>query len=524
MIHLINNAGMTFLKNKIKGKLSEVADQMGKYQYKLAVALVEDCNDPEELKEMAELSLQMDFFSYVKNEIDPLLQEMNMTIADVRKLGVGEIPKANTEMFEIEPTELEESLDDEETTDAMAMMLFSRIANEAVEEKYREEILDFQLEDHPDESQIDDIQLDDEELTNLLDAEEDEIEEEHVEDDSDIIDESELDGFFSDLPDDEEVEQGQMSTDEIFDESGYDLDEIGEQDDDNSNADEDEDDIFADIDVDSMEFGDDIESDDFDIDESELAGFDDVDIEDESSEADVNSEDIDPFDMSSIDSIEGYTDEDDETDGDESEKDLDPFDDIDENDFLDYPDMDESSEPDNETHNNVDDDFDIDESELAGFDDTDEIDADNADDTSDEDDDPLAHIGLDDIDDADSFFMSQANTDNKPNTSNQPRQRQSNQSTTVQNRPNTPANAMIHTANKPNRSTGVRPTTVYRNGTKEGEKTQEMFDLISGFGERSVKLASMIRKKAIRAAKSKFFEIGSEHDEIISMDVGGVQS
>ena len=508
---MANDKGIEFLKNRIKAKLSAVADQMGKYQYKLAIALVDDCKDFEELKEMAELSLQMDFFSYVKDEIDPLLNEMNLTIADVRKLGIGEIPSSyNPEMFELDPSEIDDSLDDEDTTNAIAMMLFSRITNEAAEEKYRQEILDFQLEEHPTEADVDAIEMDDDELEAFSSDEEESEDEE-----DDIIDEEELEGFFSDMPEDEEVETGTMDTDEIFDDSVYD----DMEDDEDTEEEQDVDDIF----IDDDELGTllDEEEDEFDIDESELFG-DDEDISDDSSEDEDDT--FDPFDDSStsdIDSLELDGDYEDDEDADSQidnldldddinidddsdldpfgEDDSDPFSELDESDFEDYDGdiTDDSPESDGfdieddeliedqiDSEDTDDDPFsDIDEEDLAGFSDSDD---------STEEDDPFSEIDIDDIgviDDSDDFFA-----ENTPKADNAVK---------------TPANAVVHTEEKPTRATGIRPETVYRNGTVQGNKTQDMFDIFNNISTKSVKLASAIKKKASQAYGSKFFDINA---------------
>ena len=49
---------------------------MGKYRYKLCMAMVDECNSLDDLKEMAELTLQMNMFQYIKTQVYPMLQEL----------------------------------------------------------------------------------------------------------------------------------------------------------------------------------------------------------------------------------------------------------------------------------------------------------------------------------------------------------------------------------------------------------------------------------------------------------------
>ena len=507
-----NQKGIDFLKNRIKARLAEVSDQMGKYRYKLYIAMVDECNDFEELKEMAELDLQMDLFDYVRHEINPMLDELNLSIADVRRMDSGEIPSIGNPLqnYEIEPSEMEELLDDEEANAAMAMLLMSRIKTEPDEERYRQEILDFQLEEKMEVDSIDDIQIDEDDgLNELLEA--DETDEEPESDDSEESEDDleELAGFFDDMPEDADVEEGTMSEDEIFvdideddfivpdddkmteDEIFSDIDDdelegFMEEPEDSDETDENEDDPFSDIeDISDYDFGD-IETGD------ESDGLDDLDDDDfEGLENFENDDDFldDSDDVESSDSDDMFGDIDEDElmldDGEDEPEDSDPFSDIDDSELDGFADLEDGDDEPEDS-----DPFsDIDDSELDGFSD-DEDEEETA-----EDDDPFSDIDIDDIgvlDDSDEFFSNNAPETNKPVPA--------------------PKNAVMHSPEVPTRASGIKPTTVFNNGTERGMKTQSMFNMFNNIGIGSAKAAKMIKTQTKKVASSKFLSMGFGDD------------
>ena len=552
----INQKAIDFLKNRIRARLAEVADQMGKYRFRLYMAMVDECNDFDELKEMAELDLQMDLFDYVRNEINPMLDELNMSIADVRRMDIGDIPPLSNPLqdYDIEPTEIEELMEDEEANAAMAMMLMNRIKNEPDEEKYRQEILDFQLEEKPDIDSIDDIDESDDDLDSLL-SETDEDEEfedlsdldnlldAEIEDESDSEDDESVDpedeelaGFFDDVPEDSEIEHGVMSEDEIFIDSDdlEGLDNMIDADDSKMSADEifidDESELEGLIDADESEEQDpfaDLDMSDYDSDDEDIDGIDGIDdddfeglegdsdnflddddevIESHSSEDDMFSDiddddfedesqessdkDEDPFSDIDESDLDGMFEPDESEEDSEHESDEDSFGDIDESDFGDFEDPDESGETEEQ------DPFgDIDESELGDM-------FDESEDTSSEDDDPFGDIdesdldGIGVIDDSDDYL-----SETKP----------------IQDKPDKkPNNAIVHTAEHPTRASGIKPTTVFNNGTQQGMKTQRMFNMFNNIGNGSAKAASKLKARAKKANGQSFLSMGfDDKDEEI---------
>lgn len=559
MSNQINQKAIDFLKNRIRSRLAEVADQMGKYRFRLYMAMVDECNDFDELKEMAELDLQMDLFDYVRNEINPMLDEMNMSIADVRRMDIGDIPPLANPLqdYEIEPTEIEELMEDEEANAAMAMMLMNRIKNEPDEEKYRQEILDFQLEEKPDIDSIDDISDSDNELDSLLsdNDEDDEFEDlsdldslldAEVDEDSENEDEQnedpdmeELAGFFDDAPDESEIEHGVMSEDEIFiDSDDLDsLDNMIDADDSKMSADEifiddeseiegltdsEEQDPFADLDMSDYDFDDTDEKDIDDIDDDDFEGLEsdsDDFLDDDDEVVESHSSSNDPF--SDID-IDDFDDEQSES-ADDSDKDDDPFGGIDESELDGMFDSDESSDTEPEPDNSDEDPFgDINESDFGDFDDFDQSDDKNDDDpfgdldeseldsmldepsdkSSKDDNDPFSDIddsdldGIGVIDDSDDYL-----SETKP----------------VKSTPNKkPNNAIVHTAERPTRASGIKPTTVFNNGTQQGMKTQSMFNMFNNIGIGSAKAASKLKARAKKTSGPSFLSMGfNDNDEEI---------
>ena len=550
-----NKVGIDFLKNRIKERLASVADQMGHQRYKLYLAMVEDCNNFNDLREMAELDLQMELFDYVKDEVQPKLDAMGMSVSDLRKLDSGAYPKlaSPTEKFEIDPADLDELLNDSDASDAMALLLMNRLNNEPEEEKYRQQILDFQLEEKIDESTVDNMSDDDlGDLGGLL--------EEEVEDDEDeeFSGMSDLEGFFGndeseDSEDDsEEFEDESLLESELseeFPESEAEDPDISEEDNMDLSSDDinladlgdyasetedvpdeivdtgimSEDEIFSDVDESELDFGDtsedtednidygimsedeifgDIDDSELNVDDSEDESasdesldsqidqlgfdFDDSDTPDDSEALEDEDSDIDGIEPD-LDEIEADPDDpdfgamsEDEIFGDSEDDSVDNIDALNDaeidNMFGDLDSEDESDDPMKDIDN-------IDDSELG----LDLVDTD----TDKENDDPFAEIdsisedsiGL--VDDLDSFME----TDH-----------------IVPSIKSKPSNVKIHSQDKPVRSNGVKPTTVFRDGTTRGDKTQDMFNMFNNIGIGSAKAAKKLKDTTIKIAKSDKFQ------------------
>ena len=76
-----------FYREKVKQELSELAEYMGQKRYKFYLQMVDTIEDYEELRELAELELQLNMVKYIKDEIqNPLdtegtqIRELNMAL------------------------------------------------------------------------------------------------------------------------------------------------------------------------------------------------------------------------------------------------------------------------------------------------------------------------------------------------------------------------------------------------------------------------------------------------------------
>lgn len=580
---LDNEKGILFLKNRIIARLGEVKDLLGPYRYKLYIAMVEECNDFNELRDMAELDLQMDMFDYVRNEIEPKMAELNLSLPDLRKLdaGVDYSTLSKPKELELTPDDIPEALDDPEVDSAMAMLLAARLANEPAEEKYRQEMLDFTFESDPaylaneidevddaelsqygnmgadeDEFEDDDTDLlsyggegddteeesddDDSELLAYGDEEldqsdntydgqvntlaEDEIEQSEDDIDNDLLaygsdeteeqtepedDDEDLLNYFSDEPSEAEPSEDedadllayaedepaeQMSEDEIFDNSMGELEAYGDEPNEEPSEPMSEDEIFDDS-MDELEaYGDEgaedstLMSEDEIFDESVDAlgeEYDDGFIDKEPSEG--NQLDTDKFDLGDLefeddDDLSAYGDESDDSDNAGQEpSDDDILSDLDDDDLSAYAD-DDIDEPSEQSDSSDDMFSDLDDDDLSAYGDEG---SGGSEDTA-QDDDPLSDIddselvGL--IDDSGDYFSS---SKPKPSEAIKPSE-----------------SAKVHSKSAPQRAVGgVKPNTVFRNGTARGDKAQQMFNVFTKIGAGSSMLAKQVKKSTEQGIK-----------------------
>ena len=552
---LDNEKGILFLKNRIIARLGEVKDLLGPYRYKLYIAMVEECNDFNELRDMAELDLQMDMFDYVRNEIEPKMAELNLSLPDLRKLdaGVDYSTLSKPKELELTPDDIPEALDDPEVDSAMAMLLAARLANEPAEEKYRQEMLDFTFESDPaylanEIDEVDDAELSqygnmgadeddfEDDDTDLLSygGEGDNTEEESDDDDSELLaygdeelDQSDntYDGQVNTLAEDE-IEQSEDDIDNDL--LAYGSDETEEQtepeDDDedllNYFSDESsEDEISEDEDADLLAYAEDepaeqmSEDEIFDdsMDELEAYGdegaedstlmsedeifdesvdalgeeYDDGFIDKEPSEG--NQLDTDKFDLGDLefeddDDLSAYGDESDNSDNTGPEpSDDDILSDLDDDDLSAYAD-DDIDEPSEQSDSSDDMFSDLDDDDLSAYGDEGSEGSEN----TAQDDDPLSDIddselvGL--IDDSDDYFSS---SKPKPSEAIKPSE-----------------SAKVHSKSAPQRAVGgVKPNTVFRNGTARGDKAQQMFNVFTKIGAGSSMLAKQVKKSTEQGIK-----------------------
>ena len=325
-----NKKRLEYLKIRIKNQLDTIKDEIGPLRYKLYCAITDDCDNFEELRDMAELELQIDALSYSKGLMEKL-KEYNVGIEDLRDAGCNKDTE-NTEETDDEEEDIEyeeegteectyedliEGLEDEEMLDIMSSILDIRDDTEPEEEKYRTEIMEafektremIRIENGLKELE------DDEELLDFIedfDTKSDGTEDE--EDDSE----------------EDDSEDG-IDPDDIFLDSSNDGNNT-EEDEDDSEEEINADDIFIDDDDTDDEEEDDIDPDDIFMDDEETDDIDPDDIflddeEDTSEEDEEETDDIDPDDIFLDDEEDTSEEDEEEEDEDEDyEDDIDPDD------------------------------------------------------------------------------------------------------------------------------------------------------------------------------------------------------
>lgn len=273
---------LAYFKEKIKRELEKIRDDIGDVRYNLYVATVDQCDNYEDLREMAELEMQLDFIKYAKTSIKDRLQEKYVDIQDLRKVRY---PPYDEESMEIEETDMEAELDSPETLAMLALAMHKRLESEPIEEQGKV------FEPGKRIGMDVEVELSEEEQLELM-AKEMEEDEEGLsaqydgyigdEEDNDF-DESDEDGYFG--SDDVVEEDGEDEEGFGYDE-GYFIEDDAEENVDGSNSDE--------IDIeDSGEF--------FIDDESEGVGENDEDFDEEES----NSDDFEDYFIEDSDEYTG---------------------------------------------------------------------------------------------------------------------------------------------------------------------------------------------------------------------------
>ena len=222
---LENDKRLEYFKKHIKEKLESVKDDIPDRRYRLWIASIDDCEDYDELREMAELDMQLDMFEYTRNEINPKLQRLNLEMDEIRgaktmqepskttgkTLGTNEfssltMPDSDDEE-EYTTGEMLEDLDDPEMEAAMAAIIAARMASEPWEEANREEMLDSIIGDTSAEEDIEG--LSEEDFGDLADAGDSlEVDEDDFDIDEDELDIEEDDGDEDTSDDIESSEEG----------------------------------------------------------------------------------------------------------------------------------------------------------------------------------------------------------------------------------------------------------------------------------------------------------------------------
>lgn len=531
---------LEFFKEKIKETLESVKNDIPEIRYKLWIASIDACEDYDELREMAELDMQLDMFEYTKNEINPKLAKLNMDIKEIREGksivikntdGENNSPKKlSQENMDVGPVEnysteeMLEDMDDPEIDAAMASILMARLATEPLEETYREDILDDINSEKLSLDSLDDIdETDTEELGDIGDALE--IGEDDFDSDMDDIEsndetdaDQDADSLFDDFSDvktdvaDSKNSDTDENSEDPFDISDNDFGNLDEEQDSDTNTEENEDnDPFSDINDEELEdeLGEDesVDSDNddpFDVSEDDFG-----DLEDTSEDGE-NTEEFDPFDISEDDfgDLED-TDDDKKNDDDDfeslNEDDFGDIDDIFSDNEKDEASFDELSNAGDIFDSNLEEELgmfegdessddeddkdpfsDIDESDFGGFDD--EETSDNEDDDSEKD--PFSDIDeseLDGFDDSDESSDESSDEDDDPFSELDGMDDFINDDIAVEddsddffNSGSKQDKTKTKEEKKPVRK--IESTSIFSNGTARGNKTQDMFNSINRIG------------------------------------------
>lgn len=356
-----NHNKMKFYKDRIISKIDEIKDSITDTKYRLYKSMIDNCDDYEELLNLAEIELQIEMFVYIE-ELHNKLEKMGTSVDELKSAGESKNNKQlviissknrvkTSDNIELSNEDIIELMEDDEATAAMAMMLSMQLANQPLCEKYHNEIIDSsRIQDKDDENEVSIYDLDKLDTTELEESlfldedDEDEIFEsidsmlgeledaednsDEDDDDEDDYDEYDINNLFIDEEDTEEVEEKKKTLQEIALEDDDEDDDFIDLDNTNNNNEEDIDEL-DDSELENLIFGDsddEDEDDDFDIDMGDIIFEDDED--DDGFEIDeedqiFNSDDNDDFD---IDDNEIFA-SDNEDNEDEDEDDID-FDDL----------------------------------------------------------------------------------------------------------------------------------------------------------------------------------------------------
>ena len=107
---------IVFFKNYIKSQIASLRDSLGEARYNLYLATVDSIEDYEELKELAELELQIEYAKYMENNV---LKPLKDSGRDLKSL------KGTTEEVKESPILETDDLDEEEIDDDDRLRLFA---------------------------------------------------------------------------------------------------------------------------------------------------------------------------------------------------------------------------------------------------------------------------------------------------------------------------------------------------------------------------------------------------------------
>ena len=275
-----------FFKNKIREVLTLYKKEIGDTRYSLYMEMVERVNDYNELKEMADLEMQIDMLEYTRDFIKKPLEKKEVEIKDLRNVFDTKMWDNTSE--DMEEEELIEDMDSEENLALMAYVLEKRLREMPEEEKNREIIPGNRIGMEVNDS-IEEELMEEEYFGSIEDDTEDE----------DDIQIDEGDYFGADEDDEEE-------TDIDLDISEDDLAEYESAEDNESDLDEEESDEYNNTEDNYLD----------DMDIGEYMEDDEDDEEDDSEDSSEDGKSVEDIEID-LDGIDGYCDYDDDEDEDE---------------------------------------------------------------------------------------------------------------------------------------------------------------------------------------------------------------
>ena len=151
-----------FFKNYIKSQIASLRSNMGEARYNLYLATIDEIDDYEELKELAELELQINYAKYME---DNVINPLKNTGEDIKSLKAKD-GENNTDKPVIITDDLdEEELDEEDSLRVQEYMNMEQEKSIAESYIYAGEEDDIVIEDEEEE---DDIIIEDEEDSNEI--------------------------------------------------------------------------------------------------------------------------------------------------------------------------------------------------------------------------------------------------------------------------------------------------------------------------------------------------------------------
>lgn len=509
-----NSKRIQFFKDKIKHRLTELRPYMSDVKYRMYMSVIGDCNDLDELREMAEMDLQFNMVKYLNELTDKIklsdtsIDELEAVInqnARAAKLTVIMPKKREKQTYEEVVENIDEVLEDKDVLEASANILWQRLSSPVPEdiditnlEEYEEDDLEVENEETTNIDEID--EYDDAALEEAYEEEEEEEEEDLFEideideyDDAALEEAYEEEEYLDGLDEIEDIDEEEDDTSEDIDLEDDTLEDEEDKPIDFGDTQEEEEPIdFGDSTVketeeneedsfglDSLDISDMYslgEETDDEEDDDELINIDDLldedsqaydpdddyamDEDDDDEEDDLNiddmygdDEDEEDYDEEEADDIEEEEeDEYDEYDDYANEEDTGEADEDEDEDELDPDDMFGDDEEDEEEEEDTEEDNDLNPDDMFGDEEEDAFDIDESELTGD----------IDDTDsDLDNLFDTTQSTTNNKNI--QPQKR-------------------AKTQDK-----------VFINGTQRGKQTQDMFNMIFGLANKISKVKNIRR-------------------------------